>query len=184
MRSACRYFAGFIALAIVSAARAEEGGAGHYAPGSFASFVDVLPSKPSLGVFNYFTYYERQLGRQPPVARRRTDRLKRGRDILRRFVGRILGHTVKILGAYYAPGVALPLVWTNVTAQVTLPGGRTASRSESVSGLGDMEYWPVALSWSAFSGDLHVDFLGGIYAPTGEFRKNRLADQGLGYFDL
>jgi len=40
----------------------------------------------------------------------------------------------------------------------------------------------VALSWSALSNDLHVDFFGGIYAPTGEFQKNRLANQGLGYW--
>ena len=33
----------FALLAGVLAARAEEGGVGHYAPGSFASFVDVLP---------------------------------------------------------------------------------------------------------------------------------------------
>jgi hypothetical protein len=27
-----------------------------------------------------------------------------------------------------------------------------------------------------------VDFFGGIYAPTGEFQKNRLANRGLGYW--
>ena len=30
--------------------------------------------------------------------------------------------------------------------------------------------------------NLHVDFLGGIYAPSGEFQANRLAKQGLGYW--
>jgi hypothetical protein len=73
-------------------------------------------------------------------------------------------------------------VWTDVRAQITLPGGRTASRSDSVGGLGDIEFWPVALTWSALNNDLHVDFYGGIYAPTGEFLKNRLANQGLGYW--
>jgi hypothetical protein len=58
MRSACRFFAGFALLAVAVTARAEEGGAGHYAPGSFASFIDVLPSKPGVGAFNYFTYYK------------------------------------------------------------------------------------------------------------------------------
>jgi hypothetical protein len=27
-----------------------------------------------------------------------------------------------------------------------------------------------------------VDFYGGIYAPTGDYQKNRLANQGLGYW--
>ena len=171
-----------IVLAIVSAARAEEGGAGHYAPGSFASFVDVLPSIPSLGAFNYFTYYNGSSGvsRQFPIAGQID--LNVDATSYADSLGAFWVTPLKIFGAYYAPGVALPLVWTDVTAQVTLPGGRTASRSESVSGLGDMEFWPVALSWSALSGDLHVDFFGGIYASTGEFQKNRLANQGLGYW--
>jgi len=60
--------------------------------------------------------------------------------------------------------------------------GCTASRSDSVGGLGDIEFWAVALSWSALNNDLHVNFCGGIYAPTGAFHNNRLANQGLGYW--
>ena len=37
----------------------------------------------------------------------------------------------KILGANYAPGVAIPFVWNDVSAQVTRPGGGTDSRSDS-----------------------------------------------------
>jgi hypothetical protein len=44
MRSLCRFFAGLAVLAVAIAARAEEGSAGHYEPGSFASFIDVLPA--------------------------------------------------------------------------------------------------------------------------------------------
>jgi outer membrane putative beta-barrel porin/alpha-amylase len=44
--------------------------------------------------------------------------------------------------------VAIPFVWTDVTARVTLPGGGTVKRSDSVSGLGDIEFWPLALSWA------------------------------------
>ena len=103
MRSACRYFAGFIVLAIVSAARAEEGGAGHYAPGSFASFVDVLPSKPSLGAFNYFTYYNGSSGvsRQFPVAGQID--LNVDATSYADSLGAFGVTPLKILGAYYAP---------------------------------------------------------------------------------
>ena len=40
----------------------------------------------------------------------------------------------------------------------------------------------MALSWTTWSTNLHVDFFGGIYAPSGEFQKNKLANQGLGYW--
>jgi len=44
--------------------------AGAYAPRSFASFIDTLPSEPSIGVFNYFTYYNGSgnASRQFPIA--------------------------------------------------------------------------------------------------------------------
>ena len=64
---------------------------------------------------------------------------------------------------------------TDIEAQVTLPGGGTARRSDSVRGLGDIEFWPLALSWSALSSNLHV---GGIYAPSGEFQKKPARQPG------
>jgi hypothetical protein len=142
----------------------------------------VLPGNPGLGAFNYFTYYNgsAEASRQFEIAGRIAANVSA--TSYADSLGAFWVTPLKILGAYYAPGVALPFVWTNVKAQVTLPGGRTASRSDSVGGLGDLEFWPVALSWSALKGDLHVDFFGGIYAPTGEFQKNRLANQGLGYW--
>jgi len=87
-----------------------------------------------------------------------------------------------ILGAHYAPGATIPFVWTQVKAQVAGPFGNTVSRSDSVSGLGDIEIFPVALSWTLWSTNLHVDVFGGIYTPSGEYEKNRLANQGLGYW--
>jgi hypothetical protein len=142
----------------------------------------VLPSKPSLGTFNYFTYYNGNSGvnRQFPIAGQID--LNVDATAYADSLGAFWVSPLKVFGAYYAPGVALPLVWTDITAQVRAPGGRTASRSESVGGLGDVEFWPVALSWSAWKGDLHVDFFGGIYAPTGDFQRNQLANQGLGYW--
>jgi hypothetical protein len=178
----CHYVAAFIVLASVSAARAEEGGAGHYAPGSFASFVDVLPAQPDLGLFNYFTYYNGSAGanHQFPIAGEID--LNVDASSYADSLGAFWVTPLKILGANYAPGAALPIVWTDVTARVTLSASHTASRSESVSGLGDVEFWTVALSWSALSNDLHVDFFGGIYAPSGEYHKDQLANQGLGYW--
>src|ERR1039457_2904392 len=69
MRRMWCYCAGVVLVAVVTTARAEEGGMGHYAPGSFASFVDVLPGEPSVGVFNYFAYYNGSAGasRQFPI---------------------------------------------------------------------------------------------------------------------
>ena len=49
---------------------AEEGGVAAYAPGSFASSMDALPSKPGFALFNYFTFYSGKAGasRTLPIA--------------------------------------------------------------------------------------------------------------------
>jgi len=182
MKGLSWFVIGVVVLASPLATPAEEGGVGHYAPGSFASFIDVLPGEPAVAVFNYFTYYDGSAGasRQFPIAGQVAVNLKATSYV--ETPGAFWVTPLTVLGAHYALGVAIPFVWTTVTAQVTGPRGGTVQRSDSVSGLGDMEFWPVALSWSALGNDLHVDFFGGIYAPSGAFQKNRLANQGLGYW--
>ena len=164
------------------AARAEEGGSAITRPARLRPSSTCCRVEPSIGAFNYFTYYNGSgnASRQFPIAGQIA--LNVDATSYANSFGAFWVTPLKILGAYYAPGVAFPFVWTDVKAQVTLPGGGTVSRSDSVSGLGDIEFWPVALTWTAWSTNLHVDFFGGIYAPSGEFQPNRLANQGLGYW--
>ena len=184
MKSTCRHLAGFLLLAIVVAARAEEGGVGHYAPGSFASFVDVLPGEPGLGVFNYFAYYngDASANHQFPIAGQAA--LNVEATSYADSFGAFWVTPLSLLGVNYAPGVSIPFVWTDVKAQVSGPGGRTVNRSDSASGLGDIEFWPVALSWTTWSTNLHVDFFGGIYAPTGRIPAEPAGQPGAGLLDL
>ena len=182
MKPSYHYLAGFLLIVVLTPAQAEEGGMGHYAPGSFASFVDVLPGQPAIAAFNYFTYYSGSAGagRQFPIAGRVA--LNVDATSYADSVGAFWVTPLKLFGGYFAPGFSIPIVNTKVTAQLGLPRGRTVSRSDSVTGIGDIEFWPIAVSWTAWNKDLHVDFYGGIYAPTGDFQTNRLANEGLGYW--
>lgn len=162
--------------------QAEEGGTAPYAPGSFSSFMDALPSEPGFAAFNYFTYYSGDAGasRTFPIAGQIGVNLDA--TTYADSIGAFYVTPLKVFGGYYAPGVSIPFGWNTVSAQVTLPGGGTVNRTDSANGLGDVELWPVAISWGALSNNLHVSFFGGIYAPTGDFQVNRLANQGLGYW--
>jgi hypothetical protein len=171
---------GALALA-TTVARADEGGAGHYAPGSFASFIDVLPDKPGLGVFNYFTYYNGDANASRPIPIAGQIAANVSATAYAETIGAFWVTPLKIFGGNYAPGVAVPFVWNEVSATVQI-GNRSVSRSGYASGLGDIEFWPVAISWSAISNDLHIDFFGGIYAPSGSYDKNQLANQGFNYW--
>jgi hypothetical protein len=56
----CRAFVALAAVLVpfawASPLEAAEGGVTAYAPGSFASFMDALPSTPGFALFNYFTF--------------------------------------------------------------------------------------------------------------------------------
>lgn len=180
MKLLCRCVAGFLLLSIITV-RAEEGGAGHYAPGSFASFIDALPDKPSVAVFNYFAYYNGNANASRPIPIAGQIGLNVDATSYADSFGAFWVTPVKILGGDYATGVAIPFVWNSVTAKVQV-GGNSVSRTGNADGLGDIEFFPVTMGWSAISNDLHIDFYGGIYAPSGSYDKNQLANQGLGYW--
>jgi hypothetical protein len=182
MKSTYRHLAGSLLLAVAITVRAEEGGVGHYAPGSFASFIDVPPGDPSVGVFNYFAYYDGSAngGRQLPIAGQIA--LNVNATSYADSFGAFWATPLELLGARYSPGLAIPFYWNTVSAQVTLPGGRTVQRSDSVSGLGDIELFPVALGWTLYETNLHVSVFGGIYTPSGQYQANQLANLGLNYW--
>ena len=161
---------------------AAEGGATHYAPGTFASFVDALPGEPGFAAFSYFTYYNGDAsgGREIPIAGQITANIDA--TYYYESLGGFWVTPLKILGANYGIGASIPFVWADVDAEVTIPSAGSLKRSDSVSGLGDIEFWPLTLGWRALGNDLHVDALFGIYAPSGKFEKGRLANEGLGYW--
>jgi hypothetical protein len=162
--------------------QAAEGGIAAYAPGSFASFIDALAPKPGFAVFNYFAYYHgsADVSRSFPIAGQIGASVKATTYV--DSPGAFWITPLELLGGHYAVGVSIPITWNTVSAEVTLPAGGTIGRSDSANGLGDIELWPLVMAWGALDGDLHVNFFGGIYAPTGDYQKNRLANQGLNYW--
>ena len=170
------------AILIAPHSQAAEGGITAYQPGSFASFMDALAPKPGFAVFNYFAFYKGRasVNRTFPIAG------EIGANVdattYANSPGAFWVTPLKFLGGYYAVGVSIPIVWNTVSADVTLPAGGTVGRSDSANGLGDIEFWPLVMAWGALGGDLHVNFYGGIYAPTGGYQKSRLANQGLNYW--
>jgi hypothetical protein len=180
-----RYLTGFalaILMLVAPRLQAAEGGETAYAPGSFASFMDALPSKPGFAVFNYFAYYNGSASASHsfPIAGQIGAKVEA--TTYADSPGAFWITPLELLGGHYALGVSIPIVWSTVSAEVTGPAGGTVSRSDSANGLGDIEFWPLAMSWGALGNDLHVTFFGGIYAPTGDFQKNKLANQGLNYW--
>lgn len=178
------------ALALTATARAEEGGSAHYMPGATASFIDAFPGKPGgLAVLDFFTYYEASApaNRQLPLG----GLLTAGIDatVYANTVVAVYQTPWNVLGGGLAMGVAVPYVWMEVKGEAQRigpdgePGPRLSAR-DTADGIGDMTIYPFMLGWTNLAPDLKVDARLGIYAPTGEYEKGRLANVGKNYWSF
>jgi hypothetical protein len=156
-----------------SSARAEEGGSGHYSPGSTASFLDAIPLQPGLALANLFLYRPVSANVRVPIAGIVTDHLD-GKVFADSLVA-IYRTPLELMGGTVAFGGALAVVWLDVDATV---GGRAAS--EKGSGIGDLLLYPFLLGWTR--GDLQYDVRLGVYVPTGKYDVGSLTNLGKNYW--
>ncbi len=158
---------------------AEEGGSGHYLPGSIASFADASPTDTTfvarLNVISYDGSHDRSI----PIAGTSTvDVEAKSRALGLTLVWRPPFEIADNLS--YGFGATIPYVFMDVSGDVEA-GPRTGRRSDSTSGLGDIMVMPVMLS-HALSSSSHLDFRFGMYAPTGSYEVGRLANTGKNFW--
>lgn len=173
------FFCTLTASLLCSALRAEEGGSGHYLPGATASFIDALPGKEAFAYGNSFTYYSGSAGG--------TRQLSLGGQIVANTDATVCADTSILLyetswhifGGQYAAAVAIPYLWMDVKGHVQV-GPTTGSRSDSSNGIGDVQVLPLMLGWT--NGDFKFGGQFGLYAPTGEFERGKLANVGKNYW--
>lgn len=176
------------AAAFMVPGRAEEGGSGHYLPGSTASLIDAFPGNPSaVAVLNYYTFYEAEVsaGRSLPIGGLLTAE------------ARATVHADTIAAVYQTPwtllkggaalGLAIPYVWMEVEGQTRRlgPGGTygpVISSRDSANGIGDLTFLPLMVGWTNVAPDLKLDARFAVYAPTGAYEAGRLANVGRNYW--
>lgn len=167
-----------ILAAAVSIAQAEESGSGHYAPGATADFIDTLPGKPGLVVADAFTYYHGSA--TPPIDFAGNPTLNAHATLYADSIFALYETPWTLLGGNYAAATVIPYVWMQVKGDVrTGPINRHVS--DSANGLGDITLYPFILGWTN-SADMKYDVRLGVYAPTGNYDKGRLANPGRNYW--
>lgn len=168
--------------------RAEEGGSGHYLPGSMSSFADTVPPGETFLARLNAIYYDGSFSKdlKMPFAG-----LRAGAVDANSFASglTLLWRPSLDLGENwsFAMSATIPWVWMDVSATIdaTLPGGTPVSlhRSDSVDGLGDIVIQPVMLNYK-FTNDFSANFRIGAYAPTGDYEVGRLANPGKNYWTI
>ena len=171
-------------FALISTTYAEQGGTGHYISGATASFIDALPGKSGWVVESIFMNYDNGtydaahgLPFGGNIALNVTVNASAESPLV------MYSPSFKVLGGNPSFAVLVPYVWVDVEARGTIDINgvkHTATRSDKVNGIGDIEFWPLMLGWT--NHDFKYDVRCGIYAPTGEYDKTRLANVGLGYW--
>jgi hypothetical protein len=178
MRRAVRAtFATLLASAVLAAlpAPAEEGGTGHYTPGSTATAIDALPGRPGLSVANAFRYSPATASFQVPVAGVITSSLDG--TTFADAITATYRTSFALLGGEYAFGAIVPVGWIDVDA--TLAGGGTTSGTAS--GLGDAVLYPFMLGWIA-PHDVRLEARLGVYAPIGRYDAGSIANVSKNYW--
>jgi hypothetical protein len=172
-------------LACAGAVSAEEGGSGHYMPGSMASFIDSVPPAPAfllrLNVMSYEGSAAAKL--TLPIA----GTLCSGVD------ASIMGYGLTMVWRpdwafigedwSYSMATTIPLLTSEVSASAASPlrPGRTVSLNDDEIGLGDIIVQPIMVS-RKFSPDFKVNSRLTIYAPTGDYTVGKLANTGKNFW--
>jgi hypothetical protein len=165
---------------------AEQGGGGHYVPGATASFMDALPDEPGLVAENLYLNYNTPSSTGLHV-------LPFGQDVAGGVKADVHADRIqllymfepKILGGHYAVAAAPSMVWEQMSGggipyEDPIPSPVKRVTAGSAFGFGDLEFWPLMLGWK--NGDFKYDARCAVYAPTGDYNKNAMANPGLGYW--
>jgi hypothetical protein len=173
-------------------AAAEEGGSGHYFPGSMASFIDGVSPSPAFLVHYNQIYYSGSVGANKaiPIAGSTALGLHatswgEGATVF----WRPDGHgAIPSKRWSYAMSMTIPFMQMDVSADavVQLPpaaGGTPAiiAREGSLGAIGDIVVIPLMLNYN-FSPNTNVNFRLTEYLPTGDYAVGRLANTGKNYY--
>jgi hypothetical protein len=173
---------------LTGSAAAEEGGSGHYLPGSMASFIDSVPLKETFLLRANIVYYQGSLDARKPLPIGGQTAL--GVDATSWGFGlTALWRPPLDLGERwsYAMSTTIPYLLMDVSGDVNviLPSGLPGSvkRSSSTNTLGDIVLMPLMLNYNAHA-DFNVNFRVGAYAPTGDYQVGRLSNTGKNFWTI
>ena len=176
-----------VALAFGShLAVAEEGGSGHYFPGSMSDFVDAVPTSPTF-IFRYNQlYYSGSVGAHKaiPIAGLTAFGLNAtswGEGLT--FLWRPPVDMGKRWS--YAMSTTIPFLQLSVSASAAVPipglGVKDVSRTGTRDDIGDLIVMPLMFNYNV-NPNFNVNFRVAEYLPTGNYGVGRLANTGKNFF--
>ena len=167
----------------------EEGGTGHYFPGSMSSFIDAVSPKPAFLVRYNQIYYSGSVGMNKALPIAGVTALgvhatSWGEGIT--LFWRPDGHGIGDPRWSYAMSATVPFLQSSVSASAVVPlpgdeGTVSVSRTGSIGALGDFVFMPLMLNYNV-NPSFNINFRVAFYAPTGSYQVGHLANTGKNYW--
>jgi hypothetical protein len=175
-----------------SPAVAEEGGSGHYFPGSISDFADAVPASPTFIVRYNQIYYSGAAAKNQAIPIGGTTAL--GLEATSWGEGLTFVWRPSIdMGKHwsYAMSATVPFMQITVSANavIPIPTGNgtslltTVARTGNREALGDLVIMPFMINY-AVNPNFSVNGRVGLYLPTGDYGVGRLANTGKNYTTL
>lgn len=163
--------------------QAEEGGSGHYLPGSMASFIDGVPAEPTFIARINVIHYDGDVeaNRSIPIAGLTAFNVN----------AKSTGIGLTLLWApdwklgeqwSFAMSTTIPWMSMEVSADVQ-KGGFNVGQQDKETGLGDIILMPLMFNY-VHSANLNSNYRLALYAPTGSYETGRLANTGKNFWTI
>ena len=158
---------------------AEEGGSGHYLPGSMASFMDGVPTKPTTIVRLNYINYSGTADVAIPLGGNRVGEMD------------ATSYAYGLTGLWapewdigekwqFAMSATLPLVTMKVSGEIA---SSPLKVSDDITALGDVILMPLMANYNV-NKDFNINMRLAFYAPTGDYETGRLANTGKNFWTI
>jgi hypothetical protein len=161
---------------------AVEGGYSNYLPGTYGDFAMAVEPPDSWTLRNDLYYYNADEGQ---TVRSGQIEVEADLSFIANFTTILYKPDVQILGAQYAFGAFVPIMYADIESSVSLGPGNPAltfSDDADAFGLGDIALMPWVLYWHR--GNLHTSFAQYVVVPTGDYDANDSINTGLNYWSF
>jgi len=157
---------------------AEEGGSGHYMPGSMASFMDGVASEPSFLLRLNYLYYSGEADVTIPLGGQHVVDMKARSNVLG--ITAFWSPEWGIIDEKwnYAMSATIPVVDMDVSGRVS-----PLSVNDDLTKIGDIVLMPLMLNYKV-NEDFNINTRLALYAPTGDYEAGRLSNTGKNFWTV
>lgn len=156
--------------------KADEGGVSFWLPGQYGSFAAVAP-EPGFSVPTVTYFYQGEMSAGKTLRRVTEIAAEAEASFLAQFIIPTFTPDASVLGARPSVSLAVLPAYSQTNAEIAV-GGLSASRSDAISGFGDL-YPTAQLFWNAGVNNWMIYGSAGL--PVGSYQSDRLANVGTGH---